>query len=293
MSEAAATNRPADSPQVVEHIATETLQVGDVEVVRLSDGVLRTDGGAVFGRVPRSTWEHFATPDSAGAIPLALNCFLIRADGQVILVDTGLGMKRLEEEADLARPGGSMLDALHRHGVAEDAINVVVNTHLHVDHAGGNTEHRNGRPMPVFSRARYAIQRREWTAALRPHPLHADLYELEDVAPLLRDDQLWFVDGRLPVTQGVRCVATPGHSPGHQVVIIESGGQVGALLGDLTLVRWHLSPPERMSAIDLVPKAAYAAKVRLLEWVARRGGVVGMAHDSEFLRLGLSKGSWS
>jgi glyoxylase-like metal-dependent hydrolase (beta-lactamase superfamily II) len=284
-------NRPRASFQVTEHLTGGRLGIGDVEVVALSDGVLRADGGAVFGRVPRSVWADLDAPDTEGMIPLALNCYLIQAQGVSIVVDTGLGVKRLEEETDLDRPCGSMVDALHRIGIAEDSVDIVINTHLHVDHAGGNTFHREGRVVPVFPRARYVIQRREWNVARRPHPLHADLYELDDIAPLLRDDRIWFADGILPVAPGVRCVPAPGHTAGHQVVLIESAGEAAALLGDVALVRWHLAPQTRMSALDLAPKAAYSTKVRVLEWVARRAGVVGMTHDPDFLRLSTSTGA--
>ena len=147
-----------------------------------------------------------------GLIPI--NAFLIRSMGRLILVDTGLGDKWLDDEPDLVRADGSVVDGLRRAGVDPLDIHTVINTHLHVDHAGGNTAFDRTRvAIAAFPGANYVIQAAEWAFAASPGDWSA-LFRTDDFLPLAGTGRLRLVDGPTAITDEVQCVPRPGHTPG-------------------------------------------------------------------------------
>ncbi|MCK7476874.1 MAG: MBL fold metallo-hydrolase [Candidatus Moduliflexus flocculans] len=142
--------------------ASDRLRFGDVEIVRLLDGTFRVDGGAMFGVVPRTLWARRAVPDAENRITLALNCYLVRTPAATLLLDTGIGPDVSRRHADFysVERGPGLFGGLAAMGVAPADIDVVVNSHLHFDHCGGNTLRTpEGTWAPAFPRARYAVQR--------------------------------------------------------------------------------------------------------------------------------------
>jgi glyoxylase-like metal-dependent hydrolase (beta-lactamase superfamily II) len=146
------------------------ITMGDVRVHILRDGTFALDGGAMFGVVPRVIWEKTDPPDEKNRVTLALNVALIETAGKRILVDTGMGDKWGEKEVLMYRIDRSrtLLGSLRELGFSPKDIDVVINTHLHFDHAGGNTR-REGKIVPTFPRARYVVQRGEWEDATHTH----------------------------------------------------------------------------------------------------------------------------
>ena len=119
--------------------------LGDAQLLVVSDGVLRLDAGAIFGLTPRVMWEPFAGAlDEEHRLGMGLNCLLVRSQGKLILVETGVGSKatRLPGAAGVGE-AGSLLANLARHGVRPEDVDIVINTHLHFDHCGGNTTYRD------------------------------------------------------------------------------------------------------------------------------------------------------
>src|SRR5438874_13578127 len=117
------------------------MHLGEIEITVVSGGRFKLDGGAMFGIIPKPLWERVAPPDDRNRIPLATNCLLLRAGGQTALVDTGLGTKMDARERDIfgMEDDATILDSLVAIGVAPEAIDLVIYTHLHLDHAGGGT----------------------------------------------------------------------------------------------------------------------------------------------------------
>ncbi|MFO0732067.1 MAG: MBL fold metallo-hydrolase [Nitrospiraceae bacterium] len=117
------------------------MKLGGYDIYPVSDGRFRLDGGAMFGVVPKVLWERCCEADGLNRIPLSLTCLLIRARGRNILVDTGLGPKEDERFHRMfaVERTPTLLESLKRLGVGPDDIHLVINTHLHFDHAGGNT----------------------------------------------------------------------------------------------------------------------------------------------------------
>lgn len=117
------------------------MKLGAFDIYPVSDGRFRLDGGAMFGVVPKVLWEKCCSVDELNRIPLSLTALLIRANGKNILVDTGLGPKEDEKLHRMfaVERTPTILESLKRLGLEPDDIHLVINTHLHFDHAGGNT----------------------------------------------------------------------------------------------------------------------------------------------------------
>ncbi len=240
------------------------------------------DGGCVFGPVPRTQWEGYIKPDRRNRVRLSLNCLLIRAGDRSILVDTGAGSKRLDTLREaLSLSGNKLGRGLKAHGLSPRDIDTVVLTNLRFDRAGGCTKlDRTGRVMPTFPRARYVVQRAALEDARSPGERSAPLYNADDLLPLEEAGMVEVVDGSAELAPGVAVRATGGPSPGHQVVLIESGSERLAFAGDLIPTRFHLSH-RCIAALDDSPNDTLAGKRELLS-MATDGGwmmVFGQAQD--------------
>ncbi len=262
--------------------AASAMRLGNVEVFLLSDGHFRLDGGSVFGVVPKALWEKGLPADELNRVPMALNCLLILSAGKRILVDTGYGQKvsaKQREILTLQRPDGSVLDNLQRLGFGPGDIDIVINTHLHPDHCGGNTVHRDDSAAPTFPAAEYWIHYREWADACHANERTSKTYLAADFSPLQEAGQLRLVYGNVQVTDAVRCVATRGHTRGHQSVVIESAGETAVFLGDLAARAVHLERLSWATAFDTEPMRTLEAKRAMRDWAWERRAVLFFAHD--------------
>ena len=152
----------------------------------VSDGTLLMDGGCVFGPVPRVQWEGYLKPDRRNRVRLSLNCLLVRADGQNVLIDTGAGSKRLDQLREaFALSGNKLGRGLKAQGLSPRDIDKVVLTNLRFDRAGGCTKlDRTGKVLPTFPRATYIVQRAALEDARDPGERSAPLYHSNDLLPL-------------------------------------------------------------------------------------------------------------
>jgi glyoxylase-like metal-dependent hydrolase (beta-lactamase superfamily II) len=256
------------------------LRLGGVRVHVLRDGSFALDGGAMFGVVPRVLWERTDPPDEKNRVALGLNVALVETAGRRVLVDTGLGEKWTHKERAMFRidRARTLLADLLALGLGPGDIDVVVNTHLHFDHAGGNTRQEGGKTLPVFPRARYVVQKGEWDDATHPHERSRASYLEPNFVPLAAAGQLELVEGEVEVAPGVRVVPTGGHTAHHQVVVVEGGGGRLVVPTDLLPTTSHLPLPYVMG-YDLYPVATLEAKRRLLGEAAERGDCLLFYHD--------------
>jgi glyoxylase-like metal-dependent hydrolase (beta-lactamase superfamily II) len=246
----------------------------------LHDGTIALDGGAMFGVVPRVVWEKRDPPDERNRVTLGLNVALIESGGKRVLVDTGMGERWSEKEVRMYRIDRSttLLGGLRARGLGPEDIDVVVNTHLHFDHAGGNTRVEGGRVVPAFPRARYVVQRGEWDDATHPHERSRASYRADDFVPVAEAGQLDLIDGEAEVAPGVRAVRVGGHTTHHQMVVVESGGETLVVPTDLLPTASHLPLPFVMG-YDLFPVATLEAKRKLLDAAVEGGWRILFYHD--------------
>lgn len=255
------------------------MRLGNVELFPVCDGRFRMDGGAHFGLVPRALWEQVCRPDALNRVAMSLNCLLIRSQGRTILVDTGYGDKLPAKRRDilaLERDPG-LPAALREVGVGAEDVDIVINTHLHSDHCGGNTTAAAGDPAATYPRAEYWIQRREWADALFPDERTRGTYLAENLRPI--EAQVRLLSGDTQVTSEVRCVVTRGHTRAHQSVIIESEGQTAIYLADLAPFAVHLERLAWIPAYDVEPLETLETKRSLRRFALERDAVLFFEHD--------------
>lgn len=259
-----------------------TFSVGRLRCHLLEAGRQHLDGGAMFGVVPKPLWEKRIPADARNRIPLALRCLLIEHDDGLVLVDTGIGNKETEKFTDIygvenAGANGRTLleDALAALGHSPDDVRWVINTHLHFDHAGGNTyRDAAGAVQPSFPRATYVVQRQELDFARHTNERTAGSYLPPNFAGL----SFRLIDGEQEVVPGIRGLPTPGHVPFHQSVLVENGGERACFLADLVPTSAHLPLPWIMG-YDLEPLVTLESKRRLYRRAEAEGWVCMFEHD--------------
>jgi glyoxylase-like metal-dependent hydrolase (beta-lactamase superfamily II) len=258
------------------------MRLGDSELTLVSDGTIRIDGGSMFGVVPKAIWGRTRPADRKNRVEMGLNCLLIRTGGKNVLVDTGVGTKHSQKvRAIFHIRAGKLVHNLARAGLAREDIDLVVLTHLHFDHAGGCTRRdRDGSLAPVFPRATYLVQRRDWQEATETNERTGPAYLPEDFLPLEDAKQVELLDGDTELLPGLWVRRTGGHTAGHQMVYIESAGERAACLGDVLPMPQHL-PVHYMTAFDMYPLETLDAKRHWLSEAERGNWLLIFGHGTD------------
>lgn len=263
------------------------MHLGKTNLYIVSDGLAWMDGGGHFGLVPKVLWEKMVQADELNRVPMALHCLLIVSEGKRILVDTGFGDKLSPKERQIWSIAGEsrLVEDLRRLDFAPEDIDIVINTHLHSDHCGGNTILSEGEAVPTFPHAEYWIQRLEWADARYPNERTRATYLAENFVPLEERGQLRLLYGDTRVTSEVHCVITRGHTRAHQSVVIESGGETAIYLGDLASWTIQMERLAWTSAFDVEPLETIETKRRIRDWALEKDALLIFEHDSR-VRMG-------
>lgn len=260
----------------------QKMKLGNVELFLVNDGEFLVDGGGQFGLVPKVLWSQFFTSDELNRVPTALYSLLILSEGKRILVDTGFGRKLTPKDWEmqgLQRPHGDLLDELQRLGLAPTDIDIVINTHLHADHASGNTLLQDGVAKPAFPNALYWVQRLEWADAMYTNERTRNTYHPQNLVPIQEAGQLRLLLGDTRVTGEVRCQVTRGHTRAHQSVMIESEGETAIFLGDMASLAIRLERLGWMSAFDTEPLETLETKRAMRDWALEKHALLFFQHD--------------
>jgi glyoxylase-like metal-dependent hydrolase (beta-lactamase superfamily II) len=255
------------------------LKLGDLEFHVLSDGHIYLDGGAMFGIVPKPLWETRVPADSRNRIKLALNCLLVRAGGKRILVETGAGGKMDEKRRDIFGVDGPRLEKqLRDYAMMPGDIDIVVNTHLHFDHCGGNTRLEKGQAVPVFPNARYISRKGEFESAVHTNERTRATYFTENYLPLQQTNQLELIETDTEIAPGVELICVPGHTADMLCVKLSGGGKTALLLSDLIPTTAHL-PLAWTMGFDLFPLTVIENKRKWIPQIAREEWIALFVHD--------------
>jgi len=197
-----------------------------------------------------------------------------------VLIETGVGSKRGSRSPAGAglEETGQLLEALAREGIGPRDVDAVINTHLHFDHAGGNTRLEDGRPVPTFPRARYFVPKGEWEEAQRPNERTRATYLPENFEPLDDAGQVELVEGTAEVLPGVRMVPAPGHTAHHYLVELESGGELAIYLGEVAQHPLMLERVAWLSAFDVLPLVNLETKKKVIEKALERRALLIAVH---------------
>lgn len=255
-------------------------------LIPLLESRFALDGGAMFGIIPKPLWEKTNPADDLNRIRMAARCLLAVSDERVVLIDAGMGTKWSPRERDMyavqGEPNG-LQGSLAAAGFRLTDITDVVVTHLHFDHAGGLTQqHDSGELQATFPNAIHWIQRENWTWAHHPTLRDAGSYRPENFRILGSADgaPIELVDGPDTLFPGLRVEPLHGHTPGMQVVHLDTPGRTTVFVADLFPTRGHIQPV-RVMGYDLQPLVAMREKQLFLEQAQRNQWVLAFEHDPD------------
>jgi glyoxylase-like metal-dependent hydrolase (beta-lactamase superfamily II) len=214
------------------------------------------DKAGVTKLAARDSWLAPSFVDERGYLLQRIQCLVIDLDGTRIAVDTCVGNDKVRANPGWNKLQLPFLDDMTAAGFPPESIDVVICTHLHVDHVGWNTNFVDGRWVPTFPQARYVFAEPEldyWQRTAYPDddPIFGDSVRpildagLADLAPVDHE-----------VCSGVRFDSTPGHTPGHVSVVIESGGERAVITGDMIHTPVQIAEVDMSSAFDFDQRAA-------------------------------------
>ena len=260
--------------------AIQRYAIGDLELISLSDGFFRLDGGSMFGVIPKTMWSKQTRPDERNRIVLGMRPLIVRG-ARTMIIDAGMGDKENEKFHEIYGVERSRhLDhALAEAGLTPEDIDIVLASHLHFDHAGGFTlRDAAGRIRPRFPRAQYVVRRGEWEEATHPSVRTRASYSLDNYVPLAEAGVLQLIDDDLMIMPGVRVRRTGGHTQHHQMILIESGGETAAFVADLIPTIAHV-PDAWVAGYDLYPLDTMAAKQQFAQEAIEKKILVFFEHD--------------
>jgi glyoxylase-like metal-dependent hydrolase (beta-lactamase superfamily II) len=258
------------------------MQIGELDLYLISDGTTHVDAGGPFGLVPRGLYERYFMPDDQNRVPMSLMNMVIRSEGKIVLLDTGMGTKLSPKEIKfwgLERPGGGLVRELANIGFTPEDIDIVVNTHLHSDHCGGNTFQEGDQVQATFPNATYMVQRMEWADFANPDARTQGTYLDENFSPLLKAGKARLLHGTSRLTENILCVVTPGHTRGHQSVLLQSGDWKGLFVGDMASYSILMSKTSWLTAYDIDPLENLASKERWQRWALDHDAWLFFPHD--------------
>ncbi len=264
-----------------------TTQLGRWRMHAIQAGGQQLDGGAMFGVVPKTLWEKRIPADARNRIPMGMRCLLVEHDDGLVLIDTGSGNKETEKFHSIygienaGADGRTHLeDGLRELGFTPGDVSLVINTHLHFDHAGGNTWRTpSGTVEASFPNARYVVQRGEMEWATHTNERTAASYFGPNWDAIVAAGRFDLVEGEPEVRPGIQLLRTPGHTPHHQSVKLTSGGETAVFLADVTPTAAHLPLPWIMG-YDVEPLVTLESKRHLLAQAAANDWLLVFEHDA-------------
>jgi glyoxylase-like metal-dependent hydrolase (beta-lactamase superfamily II) len=252
-------------------------------------GRVWVDPGGAFGLVPKPLYIEHQPLDEEHRAPMDLNSLLVFSEGKTILVDTGMGHKlppKAEKNWGLEWPEGTLLENLSKHGVSAEDVDIVLGTHYHSDHCGGNTLEQDGELLPTFPNAQYYVQNMEFADAYNPDARTRSTYLAENFVPVWRAGMLNLLHGDIQITNEVRCLLTRGHTRGHQSIVLDDGKDPPVIfLSDLCSYAVHLARASWVTAYDVEPLETIRTKQKVQKWALENNALLVFQHDT-YTRMG-------
>jgi len=271
------------------------ITLGDVTVARVEEmhGPVGMTPEQFFPGSPKKPWQDnrdWLVPDHLGGeddiVRTAVQTWALRSEGRTILVDTGIGN-------DKSRPAVAgwdhlslgYLENLAQAGIKPEDVDLVINTHLHLDHIGWNTRLVNGQWVPTFPNASYLMPRADfehWNPANNPDAaagVNENAFE-DSIAPVQAAGQVQLWEGEHVIDGSLRLVAAPGHTVGSSVLMLASGSDKALFAGDIMHTPLQVAHLELNSCFCEDPATAQATRRDLLGWAADNGALVLPAHFS-------------
>ena len=251
-----------------------------VKLEVLQTGFFHSDGGAMFGLLPKAVWGRKYASDADNVCLMAMRVALLRTPEATVLFDAGAGMR--DDDVRLIpyrfTERHALRELLAEAGVSPDEVTHVVLSHLHFDHVGGLLDTDGSE---LFRRAHYYVGARQWVYHLAPRLFDVDAFFAEHTALLQASGaRLHLVDAELQLLPELRLALYDGHTPGQIASFITlPEGESFVVAGDIVPLALSLYP-ESISAFDMEPADSLDERVRLLDEVVRTGAQVVFYHDA-------------
>jgi glyoxylase-like metal-dependent hydrolase (beta-lactamase superfamily II) len=259
-------------------VGAETITVGNVEIMPVLDASAMAPCAALFPTITDEQWSHHKEhlSDDLKLLPMSIASFVVRSAGQTILVDTGIGAKNRP-----FFPQGRLPDALREAGVPPESIDVVLATHIHIDHVGWHTTAQGDNYVPTFPQAKHIFNLEEWNYFTQPDVMKQPMMEhISDcVIPLDGKVAIELLDVGTEhrLNDDITLVGTPGHTPAHMSIAIASAGEAAIIWGDVC--HHPAQVTELWSPVfDMNPTLAQATRESVLERVERERTLVLAGH---------------
>lgn len=274
-------------------MAEGQLTVGRVEILALTDGEgpFPIPLSQLFPTVPPAAWAPFqqrypglfAGPDTWHN---HYGCYVLRSQGRIILVDTGIGSHATNPGMVTTLAGGvdgRLLQELQAAGVRPEDVDVVFFTHLHPDHVGWNLLREGTTPRATFPHARYLIHQADWETFQRPEVQAALPFSFweETLGPLASLGVVDFLTGEHALTGEITAVPTPGHTPGHMSLAIQSGGERALILGDVAIHPAQVTENDWGAIFEMDQHVAAQIRQQVLDQAEAEGTILAVCHFPE------------
>jgi glyoxylase-like metal-dependent hydrolase (beta-lactamase superfamily II) len=233
----------------------------------------------MFGVVPKPLWEKRAPADASNRILMGTTCVLVRTGQHTVLIETGIGNKLPPKLQAIYGSSPTLMQGLEAAGVRPEDIDIVVNSHLHFDHCGWNTQRTaSGGIVPTFPNARYFAHRGEVEHGHLQLERDRVSYISENYDPLVESGQMTLVEGNQEIVPGISVEMYPGHTAQMMGVHIDSGGRRATYISDLIPTSAHLDPTWVLG-YDLYPLTCIEERKRFYQRAVPEKWLMIFTHD--------------
>ncbi|MGC1512165.1 MAG: MBL fold metallo-hydrolase [Acidimicrobiales bacterium] len=249
----------------------ETWRIGEITITKVVDVVNMVPPGLLImeataeNLAPLAHWlkPHFLDDD--GNAPLSIHTFVVSTPETTVLVDTCIGNDKPRMIPDWNMRQGRFLEDLASIGVEREAVDTVLCTHLHVDHVGWNTMVVDDRWVPTFPRADYLFGRAEWAFWEDEVDPFGKEAKGDSILPIFEAGMAVLVESDHLVAPGIQLIPTPGHTPGHVSVLIESKGERAVITGDMMHHPVQMARPDWKDIADVDSAQAELTRLAFLQ----------------------------
>ena len=253
------------------------MSVGNAELVGVLDMIPPSrDPTAFFPETTTEAWSPYADDIlEEGRLQLYFGCFFVRTAEKCVLVDTGMGPG---PHPDRENRTGDLINQLKGQGLEPEEVDIVVHTHLHPDHVGWNLRFEDGKAIPNFPNAEYLVPQKDWDHFTDPENLKSAPYVRDYVMPLEKLGNMKLMDGEATLTDEISTLPTPGHTPGHQVILISSQGEKAMVVGDVLHTMAQVYEPEWCARVDINKDDSRRSRETVLAKAENEGYTIAAGH---------------
>ena len=255
------------------------MKIGQYDLYSIETSEFSLDGGAMFGIIPKTLWKEKLSSDRLNRVDMVTRSLLLVNGDRKVLIDTGNGSKWAKKYLDMYNIDFSkynILSSLKKNGFETEDITDVICTHLHFDHAGGNTCYQNDIIEPTFPNATYWISKDNWALANQPSIKDQGSFISQDWEVLQKNNMIKLVDEQF--LDGIDIFFTHGHTNGLMHPIISDGNKKLFYGADIFPTHAHLPIPWVM-AYDLHPAKTMSEKSKLLKKMYEKEWILFFEHD--------------